>query len=140
VPAAGQPDAAGALRGPAEYGGNFGKPRAATEADIQDIIQRFPNTAALVKEAGFDGVQIHSAHGYLLSQFLSPRTNQRQDRWGGSLANRASLLLEVIRAVRARVGLGLSDFRQAEFVGLRQGRLHPGRKHPGRAVAERCGH
>jgi 2,4-dienoyl-CoA reductase-like NADH-dependent reductase (Old Yellow Enzyme family) len=87
-------------------GGNFGKPRAATEADIRDVIQRFVNTAALVREAGFDGVQIHSAHGYLLSQFLSPRTNQRHDRWGGPLDNRASLLLEVIRAVRERVGLG----------------------------------
>ena len=104
-------------------GGNFGKPRAATEDDIQDIIQRFANTAALVREAGFDGVQIHSAHGYLLSQFLSPRTNRRQDRWGGSLVNRASLLLEVIRAVRARVGpacpmsvkLNSSDFVKGGF-------------------------
>ncbi len=104
-------------------GGNFGRPRAATEADIQDIIQRFADTAARVKEAGFDGVQIHSAHGYLLSQFLSPRTNQRQDRWGGSLANRASLLLSVIAAVRARVGpaypiavkLNSSDFVKGGF-------------------------
>jgi 2,4-dienoyl-CoA reductase-like NADH-dependent reductase (Old Yellow Enzyme family) len=104
-------------------GGNFGKPRAATGADIQDIIQRFANTAARVKAAGFDGVQIHSAHGYLLSQFLSPRTNQRQDRWGGSLANRASLLLAVIAAVRDRVGsaypisvkLNSSDFVKGGF-------------------------
>lgn len=103
--------------------GNFGAPRAATEADLQDIIRRFAGTAALVKAAGFDGVQIHAAHGYLLSQFLSPRTNLRQDRWGGSLANRARLLLEVIRAVRARVGpatpisvkLNSSDFVKGGF-------------------------
>lgn len=86
--------------------GNFGKPRAASEADIQDIIQRFANTAALLQDAGFEGVQIHAAHGYLLSQFLSARTNLRLDRWGGPLAQRASLLLEVIRAVRTRVGAG----------------------------------
>ena len=103
--------------------GNFGKPRAATEADILDIIGRFAHTAALVKEAGLDGVQVHSAHGYLLSQFLSPRTNRRQDGWGGSLANRARLLLEVIRAVRQRVGpafpisvkLNSSDFVKGGF-------------------------
>ena len=106
-----------------DMAGNFGKPRAATEVDIQDIIGRFAQTAALVKAAGLDGVQVHSAHGYLLSQFLSPRTNRRQDRWGGSLANRARLLLEVIRAVRARVGpaypisvkLNSSDFVKGGF-------------------------
>ncbi len=103
--------------------GNFGTPRAATEADIQDVIQRFANTAALVQQAGLDGVQIHAAHGYLLSQFLSARTNLRQDGWGGTLANRARLLLEVVRAVRARVGpryplavkLNSSDFVQGGF-------------------------
>jgi len=103
--------------------GNFGKPRAATEADIQDIIQRFASTAALIQQAGLDGVQIHAAHGYLLSQFLSARTNLRQDAWGGSLANRARLLLEVVRAVRARVGprypisvkLNSSDFVKGGF-------------------------
>lgn len=103
--------------------GNFGKPRAVTEADIQDIIQRFANTAAIVQQAGFDGVQVHAAHGYLLSQFLSPRTNLRQDGWGGSLANRARLLLVVVRAVRGRVGpnypisvkLNSSDFVKGGF-------------------------
>jgi 2,4-dienoyl-CoA reductase-like NADH-dependent reductase (Old Yellow Enzyme family) len=103
--------------------GNFGKPRAVTETDIQNIIARFARTAAVLKAAGFDGVQIHSAHGYLLSQFLSPRTNRRTDRWGGSLANRASLLLEVVRSVRASVGadypiavkLNSSDFVQGGF-------------------------
>ncbi|MEO8810408.1 MAG: hypothetical protein ABI386_09200, partial [Rhodanobacter sp.] len=84
--------------------GNFGKPRAMTEADIQDVIARFARTAAVLKVAGFDGVQIHSAHGYLLSQFLSPRTNRRGDRWGGSLEDRARLLSEVVRVVRASVG------------------------------------
>ncbi len=103
--------------------GNFGKPREASEADIQDIILRFATTAGLMQEAGMDGVQIHAAHGYLLSQFLSARTNLRQDRWGGTLANRASLLLEVIRATRARVGprypiavkLNSSDFVKGGF-------------------------
>jgi 2,4-dienoyl-CoA reductase-like NADH-dependent reductase (Old Yellow Enzyme family) len=103
--------------------GNFGKPRAATEADIKDVVDRFATTAGLLQEAGFDGVQIHSAHGYLLSQFLSPRTNLRQDAWGGSLENRARLLLSVMAAVRARVGphfpvsvkLNSSDFVQGGF-------------------------
>ncbi len=84
--------------------GNFGRPRAALEADIVDIVGRFARTAGVLKEAGFDGVEIHAAHGYLLSQFLSPRTNRRDDAWGGALANRARLLLKVVQAVRATVG------------------------------------
>ena len=84
--------------------GNFARPRAVDESDIQNIIQRFANAAGLVKDAGFDGVQIHSAHGYLLSQFLSARTNLRNDQWGGSLANRARLLLQVVASVREKVG------------------------------------
>ena len=103
--------------------GNFGKPRAATEADIEDIITRFATTAGLLQQAGFDGVQVHAAHGYLLSQFLSPRANQRQDAWGGSLPKRAALLLAVVAAVRQRVGpqfpisvkLNSSDFVQGGF-------------------------
>jgi len=106
-----------------QLAGNFGQPREATEADIADIISRFGNTAAVLRDAGFDGVQIHAAHGYLLSQFLSPRTNRRTDQWGGSLENRARLLLEVVRTVRQRVGasfpvavkLNSSDFVSGGF-------------------------
>jgi 2,4-dienoyl-CoA reductase-like NADH-dependent reductase (Old Yellow Enzyme family) len=106
-----------------ELVGNFGRPRAMTEAQIVDVIARFARTAGVLKTAGFDGVQVHSAHGYLLSQFLSPRTNQRADRWGGSLENRARLLLETVRAVRAEVGpafpvcvkLNSSDFVKGGF-------------------------
>lgn len=103
--------------------GNFGKPRAMTEDDIQDVIARFTRSASLVKEAGFTGVQIHCAHGYLLSQFLSPKINQRQDQWGGSLENRARIIREVIRSVRAAVGnefpigvkLNSADFQKGGF-------------------------
>ena len=103
--------------------GNFGRPRAMTEEQILDVVARFARTAGVLKTAGFDGVQVHSAHGYLLSQFLSPRTNRRDDRWGGSLENRARLLLESARAVRAAVGadfpvavkLNSSDFVKGGF-------------------------
>lgn len=103
--------------------GNFGKPRAATEADIQDVIQRFARTAAIVQKAGFHGVQIHAAHGYLISQFLSPLTNLRTDQWGGPLENRARLLLEIIKAIRNAVGahypiavkLNSADFQKGGF-------------------------
>lgn len=81
----------------------FAVPRALEEAEIEDLIERFVRSAELAQQAGFSGVQIHAAHGYLLSQFLSPLTNQRNDRWGGSLENRARFLLEVVRRVRARV-------------------------------------
>lgn len=87
-----------------DISGNFGKPRAATDEDIRDVITRFARAAEVVKAAGFDGVQVHAAHGYLLSQFLSQRTNQRTDQWGGSLVNRARLLIAVVRAVRRGVG------------------------------------
>lgn len=101
----------------------FATPRAMTEDDIQDVIQRFATSARLAEKAGFTGVQIHGAHGYLLSQFLSPLSNHRTDRWGGSLENRARLLLEVIHAVRASVSpsfcvavkLNSADFQRGGF-------------------------
>ncbi|WP_248751600.1 NADH:flavin oxidoreductase/NADH oxidase family protein [Pseudomonas sp. MWU15-20650] len=101
----------------------FAKPKAMSEDEIQNVIERFATSARLAEKAGFTGVQIHGAHGYLLSQFLSPLSNQRTDRWGGSLENRARLLLEVIKAVRASVspafGVGVklnsADFQRGGF-------------------------
>jgi 2,4-dienoyl-CoA reductase-like NADH-dependent reductase (Old Yellow Enzyme family) len=83
--------------------GMFAKSKAMTETDILETIQRFADTARQAEASGFTGVQIHAAHGYLISQFLSPRTNLRNDQWGGSLENRARFLLEVVKAVRAAV-------------------------------------
>ncbi|NKI34152.1 NADH:flavin oxidoreductase/NADH oxidase family protein [Wenzhouxiangella sp. XN79A] len=104
-------------------GGLFGTPRALTDDEILDVIDRFAITASELCRAGFDGVQVHSAHGYLLSEFLNPRVNRRDDRWGGSLDNRARLLLETVRAVRDAIGpdkalsikLNSSDFQQGGF-------------------------
>ena len=104
-------------------GGQFGQPVALTQAEIKTIVRRFGVCAAAVKQAGFTGVQVHAAHGYLLSQFLSPRSNQRVDRYGGMLANRARALLEVVASVRAAVGaefpvavkLNSADFQKGGF-------------------------
>jgi 2,4-dienoyl-CoA reductase-like NADH-dependent reductase (Old Yellow Enzyme family) len=82
----------------------FNKPRALTEEEILLIIKKFATSATLAKEAGFTGVQIHGAHGYLVSQFLSPRHNQRDDQWGGSLENRMRFVLSVYNAIREQVG------------------------------------
>jgi len=79
------------------------KPRAMTEDEITAVIGKFVDTAVLAHQAGFNGVEVHAAHGYLLSQFLSPLVNQRTDGWGGSLINRARLLLEIVRGIRAVV-------------------------------------
>ena len=101
----------------------FATPKAMSEDEIQDVIQRFATSARLAEKAGFSGVQIHGAHGYLLSQFLSPLSNHRTDCWGGTLENRARLLLEVIHAVRASVSpafcvsvkLNSADFQRGGF-------------------------
>ena len=93
------------------------------EEEIIDIIQRFANTAKIAKKAGFTGIQLHGAHGYLISQFLSPRHNKRTDQWGGSLENRMRFLLEVFKKVRQEVGdtfpigvkLNSADFMKAGF-------------------------
>ncbi len=79
------------------------KPSEMNDADIEEIIEAFGRAARRVQEAGFDGVQIHGAHGYLGTQFLSPRTNRRSDKWGGSLENRARFLVEVARSMKKAV-------------------------------------
>lgn len=98
-------------------------PREMTPGEIQDCIDRFARTAAIAKRAGFSGVQIHAAHGYLISQFLSPRTNQRQDEWGGSFEKRLRFLTSVYGAMRESVGadftigikLNAADFQRGGF-------------------------
>ncbi|GAB1308683.1 NADH:flavin oxidoreductase/NADH oxidase family protein [Urechidicola sp. KH5] len=87
--------------------GLFAKPKAMTIAQIEDVIERYVNTAVICKKAGFTGVQFHGAHGYLLSQFLSLRTNWREDEYGGSIENRSKVLVTIIK--KARVALGV-DF------------------------------
>jgi 2,4-dienoyl-CoA reductase-like NADH-dependent reductase (Old Yellow Enzyme family) len=81
----------------------FAQPVAMNAEQIRSTIERFATTAALAERAGFDGVEVHAAHGYLLCQFLSPLVNRREDHWGGSLENRARMLLDVVRAIRAAV-------------------------------------
>lgn len=80
------------------------KPQALRHEQIADVVEAFASAAARARSAGFDGVQLHAAHGYLMNQFLTPHTNHRQDEYGGSLENRMRLLREVLRAVRQRVG------------------------------------
>lgn len=101
----------------------FDTPRALEHAEIEDIIARFARAAAICRKAGFDGVQIHGAHGYLVSQFLSPHTNQREDDWGGSAQNRRRFVLRLLQAIREAtapdypVGIKLNsaDFQRGGF-------------------------
>jgi 2,4-dienoyl-CoA reductase-like NADH-dependent reductase (Old Yellow Enzyme family) len=101
----------------------FGRPVAMTPDQIEATVQRFAVAAVCAERAGFDGVEVHAAHGYLLSQFLSPLANKRTDPWGGSLENRARMLLDVVRAIRARVSssfavavkLNSADFQRGGF-------------------------
>jgi len=104
-------------------GKNYGIPTPMTEEDILDVIDRFVFTAKIARETGFTGVQFHSAHGYLLSEFLSPDINNRTDAWGGSLENRARIHIEIINKCRKEVGedfpisvkLNSADFQKGGF-------------------------
>jgi 2,4-dienoyl-CoA reductase-like NADH-dependent reductase (Old Yellow Enzyme family) len=105
------------------YTGSQDMTRSLTSGEINDIVRRFVHVATTARDCGFTGVQVHAAHGYLNSQFLSPLSNQRTDAWGGSLANRARLLLSIVREMRAAVGadfpisvkLNSADFQQGGF-------------------------
>jgi len=101
----------------------WGEPQEMTETQIEDVIERFVRVATIARECGFTGVQIHAAHGYLISQFLSPLSNNRRDAWGGSLENRARFLLECVRRTRKALGndfpisvkLNSADFQKGGF-------------------------
>lgn len=88
-------------------GYNIRKPRELSSSEVGDMIAKYARTAELAVAGGFDGVQVHAAHGYLLSQFLSPLSNQRNDEWGGDETRRMRALLETVAAVRAAVGNGV---------------------------------
>ncbi len=101
----------------------YNQPTPLTEAEIWDVIDRYGNSALIAKESGMKGAQIHGAHGYLVSQFLSGLTNKRKDKWGGSLENRARFAIEIYRNMRTKVGpdfpLGIkinsADFQRGAF-------------------------
>ncbi|WP_411070224.1 NADH:flavin oxidoreductase/NADH oxidase family protein [Streptomyces sp. cmx-4-25] len=123
-------DMPGVVWGPSDIGvslgrhsSRFGRPAAMTPRQIEETVARYAVTARRAEQAGFDGVEVHAAHGYLLSQFLSPLVNKRTDQWGGSLENRARMLLDVVRAVRATVSpsfavavkINSADFQRGGF-------------------------
>ncbi|MFB7481965.1 NADH:flavin oxidoreductase/NADH oxidase family protein [Streptomyces anulatus] len=123
-------DMPGVVWGPSDIGvslgkhsSRFGRPTAMTARQIEETVTRYAVTAHRAEKAGFDGVEIHAAHGYLLSQFLSPLVNKRTDRWGGPLENRARMLLDIVKAVRASVSpsfavavkLNSADFQRGGF-------------------------
>ncbi len=101
----------------------FATPRALEDSEVQALVHRFGVAAGVVKQAGFSGVQIHGAHGYLVSQFLSPHHNTRTDAWGGTTQKRRHFVLEVYRAMREAVGpafpigikLNSADFQRGGF-------------------------
>lgn len=103
--------------------GFINPPRALKSDEIEALVQAFVRTAQLAEQAGFSGVQIHAAHGYLISQFLSPHHNRRDDEWGGSLDKRMKFLLDIYRGIRANVGkdflvgvkLNSADFQKGGF-------------------------
>jgi len=82
----------------------FSTPRALTTSEVEELVQKFVTSAKIAKEAGFSGVQIHAAHGYLISQFLSPHDNRRTDKYGGSLENRMRFLKEIYLGMREELG------------------------------------
>lgn len=101
----------------------YNTPTPLTEKEIWDVIERYGNSALVAKESGMKGVQIHGAHGYLVSQFLSGLTNRRTDQWGGSLKNRSRFVIEIYKNIRSKVGskfpvgikINSADFQRGAF-------------------------
>ncbi|PJG86359.1 NADH:flavin oxidoreductase/NADH oxidase family protein [Conservatibacter flavescens] len=118
-----QPVAPSAVPLSKELSALFNPPRVLSEDEIFDIIRRFRQSAKIAEKAGFSGVQIHAAHGYLLSQFLSPHHNRRTDNWGGSLENRMRILVEIYHEIRRQTSDGFivalklnsADFQKGGF-------------------------
>ena len=104
-------------------GRKYGTPKPLSNDEIEDVIERFIFTAKIAQDTGFTGIQIHSAHGYLMSEFLSPDINRREDQWGGSLENRSRILLRIINGCRKELGenfpisvkLNSADFQKGGF-------------------------
>ena len=116
------PKAASAIQ--VQLPGNlFGRSIALTNLEISALITAFGRAAGIAREAGFNGVQLHAAHGYLISGFLSPRTNQRTDEWGGDQRGRSRFLIEIVKNIRSHVGtdypvavkLNSADFQRGGF-------------------------
>lgn len=118
-----EPVAPSAISMDKKYKYFFNQPRELTNKEVKEIIQKFICSADIIKDAGFSGVQIHGAHGYLVSQFLSPLSNKRLDEYGGSLENRMRFLLDIYSGIRQSVGkdfsisvkLNISDFKDGGF-------------------------
>ncbi|AQQ54034.1 oxidoreductase [Planococcus lenghuensis] len=100
------PDNQGEMLAPSAlpYNEDYGTPNEMTQEEIREVVEQFRQAAGRSVEAGFDGIELHAAHGYLLHQFLSPLSNKREDAYGGSFENRLRILKEVLQAVRKQVG------------------------------------
>ena len=104
-------------------GRKFGNPKSMSQHDIESVIKKFIFVAKVARESGFTGIQIHSAHGYLLSEFLSPDLNLRTDEWGGAIENRTRIHVEIIKGIRKELGddfpislkLNSADFQKGGF-------------------------
>jgi len=127
------------MRMAALTGGKPARRREATTEDLAWVVDRFADAAARVQTAGMDGIEIHAAHGYLISTFLSPRYNRRDDSYGGSVENRARLLTEIVAAVRARCGSGFGIIVRLDGNEYAEGGITPELAARHAALAEAAG-
>lgn len=104
---------------------SFAKPHAASAQEITDIIEGFAHAAEYLEKAGFDGIELHGAHGYLLAQFLAQTTNKRTDKYGGSLENRARIILEIGDEIRKRTQPGFVLGIKMNSVEFQEGGFQP---------------